>query len=1067
MLRNSTQYLFFICIGCFTGKLYGQTATISETSPIFKTYPYSDPNPLPAMGLGKKFAPFYPYFMFDGYTDKPVNKNWKVVQLENPHIKVTVLPEVGGKVGGAIEKKNQNEFIYLNKVMKFRAIGIRGPWTSGGIEHNFGLDLGHAPWAAGAVDYVNISNPDGSVSCIVGGLDLASRTEWRVEVRLSKDEAQFTTDALWYNPTPIRHAYLSWENAAYKASDDLQLYFPGNYHIDHNGNAAAWPVDASGRDLSNYKQNNFGGDKSYHVMGHPRNWFGGYWHNQKVGFGHWAPYTDAPGKKLWIWSLAREGGIWEDLLTDTDGQYIEAQSGVTFNQPSLVSGFHSPFRQKSLKPFYSETKKEYWFPVTRTGGMSDASAFGTLHAERIKDSLKIIINPTIAINDTLAITLDGKTQHYVLHLKPMELYQKTIAVAAKNYRLSVGKDFLLYDSDPATSVLPRPVATVVGKERADNAERLFRIAEDENAMRNYDKAREIYARVLEMEPSHSDALSRMAEYYYRTAAYASGLSFAAQAISYNQYDGAANYIYGHLLLKLDQLTQAEEALSVAAQTMEFRSAAYTALAGIRIRKLDFNEAIAYAQKSIDYNKNNLRAYQYLITACRHLKQKAAAQQWVHALLQIDPLSHYARFENYLLEDKQDLLQGFKDAIRNELPHETYLELALTYAEVGLTGEAIKLLQEAPSYPMVYYWLAYLQRNNAKESQQLLQQATALSTDFVFPFRPESIAVLQWAAQANGSWKNQYYLGLLYWSCLQPAKATALLDSCGSQPGTSSFYITRGILSGWDAEKKEKAGADFFRALQLAPAQWRAWHYWANQLTGAGKLSQAVDTLSYAYAQFKGNPIIAIDYAKSLLNTGKYESCLRVLKEVLILPQEGGREGHELFELTHLTIAMDYIEKGKYKPALLHIEQSRQWPENLGSGRPYDPDERLQDLLTAFCWQKSGKKETSEKYLSQLHAYSLLPENWDKARPADNLISLTVMQQRGKAGEAAILLNQWSQKQDSLSYWSLAEGAAGKEYQWVMRQLKKEATAEPVTDKKTITRFALTQRALSITPKIQL
>ncbi len=108
-------------------------------------------------------------------------KEWKVVTLENDYINVTVLPEVGGKVMGAIEKSTGEEFIYLNHVLKFRAIGIRGPWTSGGIEHNFGLDLGHAPWTSSEVDYVLKENPDGSVSCIVGGLDLASRTQWRVK----------------------------------------------------------------------------------------------------------------------------------------------------------------------------------------------------------------------------------------------------------------------------------------------------------------------------------------------------------------------------------------------------------------------------------------------------------------------------------------------------------------------------------------------------------------------------------------------------------------------------------------------------------------------------------------------------------------------------------------------------------------------------------------------------------------------------------------------------------------------------------------------------------------------
>ena len=175
------------------------------------------------------------------------------------------------------------------------------------------------------------------MSCIVGGLDLASRSEWRVKINLPKDKAYFETEALWFNPLPLHQAYLSWENAAFKATDDLQFYFPGNYHIGHDGFASPWPINDKGRDLSVYKNNNFGGSKSYHVVGDYRNWFGGYWKNSSFGFGHWSSYDEVPGKKLWIWSLSRDGAIWEDLLTDKDGQYIEAQSGVKLNQAAEKS----------------------------------------------------------------------------------------------------------------------------------------------------------------------------------------------------------------------------------------------------------------------------------------------------------------------------------------------------------------------------------------------------------------------------------------------------------------------------------------------------------------------------------------------------------------------------------------------------------------------------------------------------------------------------------------------------------------------------------------------------------
>ena len=117
-----------------------QNVVIKEEKKVIKTYPFYDPNPTPFKDINRHI---YPYFHFEGYSHQAKDREWTVVTLENPYIKVYVLPEVGGKVWGAIEKSTNEEFIYLNEVLKFRNIAMRGPWISGGIEFNFGL-IGHA-----------------------------------------------------------------------------------------------------------------------------------------------------------------------------------------------------------------------------------------------------------------------------------------------------------------------------------------------------------------------------------------------------------------------------------------------------------------------------------------------------------------------------------------------------------------------------------------------------------------------------------------------------------------------------------------------------------------------------------------------------------------------------------------------------------------------------------------------------------------------------------------------------------------------------------------------------------
>lgn len=1025
-----------VFVSIFPVIVYAQNVSVTEEYQTIKTYPFSDPNPLPAMAINKKVAPFYPYFMIDGYTDKGINQKWKVVKLENDFIAVTVLPEVGGKVMGAIEKSTGKEFVYLNHVMKFRAIGIRGPWTSGGIEHNFGLDLGHAPWAAAPVDYTLLNNPDGSVSCVVGGLDLASRSEWRIKINLQKDKAYFETEALWFNPLPLHQAYLSWENAAFKATEDLQFYFPGNYHIGHDGLASPWPLD-KGRNLSLYKNNNFGGSKSYHVVGDYRNWFGGYWKNSSFGFGHWSSYADAPGKKLWIWSLARDGAIWEDLLTDNDGQYIEAQSGVKLNQAAERSGYHSPFRQLSHKPFYTETKTDYWFPVKGTAGMMDANQYGTLNVSATKDSLTVTVSPLQQLEDSLVISVNSnKIFAEKVKLETMRTFSHSFAVtnyAKDTLTVNLGNKKLYFSNKPK-SIISRPVVTGKYITNVNSAESLFRMGEEQNAMRNYTEALELYKQCIKGEPSHSEALARIAELYYRQGEYEEGIKYAQRVLEFSAYDGAANFIYGALQFKLNSLDEAEEAFSIASQTMEYRSAAYSELAAIELKKKDFEQAAEYAKKSLVYNKYNLAARSHLITAYRKLNKADQSKVAIDELLQIDPLSHFAKFEKYL--SAFDTTKGrneFQSDIQNEFPQETYLELAIQYVNTGMNEEAIKVLDLAPAHPTVYYWLAYLYRNTSKQkSEEYLTKSEAISPWLVFPFRLESLVVLEWAEQQHHTWKTVYYAALIQWNNNNYSKAKQLFDQCGSEPGYALFYISRGILFSDDKNKKDKVLKDFVKAKEMDPNEWRTWNALNNFYESNDFFPEQFKNAKEAYQKFPANAVIGIDYAKALLNTKKANECIKILSSTLILPQEGAREGHEIFVMANIAVALNNIEQKKYKEAVAYLTDSKQFPENLGSGMPYEPDYRLQNYLLAYCEKKSGDEKRAIQHYHDILNFSADPEKiTSSGSTIGNYISIAVLKKFNKEKQAAVLMNDWLHVQDSLSTWNIQNEKKSPQMKWVL------------------------------------
>ncbi|GAB1453481.1 hypothetical protein MASR2M47_35370 [Draconibacterium sp.] len=418
------RFQFFLICGVIflTVQNAFSQATITEKAVKFKTYPFSDPDPV------ARITKFYPYFRFDGFTNNPVEKEWKIVTLENEYIKVYVAPEIGGKVLGAIEKSTGEEFIYFNKVVKFRDIAMRGAWTSGGIEFNFG-SIGHAPTTASPVNYLLKNNDDGSVSCFVGAPDITSRTEWRVEIRLPAKASYFETKALWYNPSDLKTSLYNWMTASVDASYDLEYFFPGHTEIGHGGEYDSWPVNKDGIKISAYKNNTFGGPKSYHVLGEYAEDFLCYFHNKEFGLGHWSPYDEKPGQKIWLWALSREGEIWADLLTDPGNiQYTEIQTGLLFNQAGTNSTY-SPFKHLFFHEGSEHKFTELWFPVKGIGGMVKADEVGSLNIERNGGQAKIGFCANQEINDEMVVMADGKEIiRKDIKLKPTGFFNETIEV---------------------------------------------------------------------------------------------------------------------------------------------------------------------------------------------------------------------------------------------------------------------------------------------------------------------------------------------------------------------------------------------------------------------------------------------------------------------------------------------------------------------------------------------------------------------------------------------------------------------------------------------------------------
>lgn len=892
------------------------------------TYPFSQPDPVPNL------TNLYPYFRYDGFTDHPVEKKWKIVELDNEFIKVYIIPQIGGKIWTAIDKKNGKPFIYNNDAVKFRDVAMRGPWTSGGIEINYGM-FGHTPGVATPVNYVTRKNPDGSVSCILSLLDLLTETRWSVEVRLPRDKAYFITKSVWHNGTGIYQPYYAWMNLGEKVSDSLEYIYPGTNHIFHDGKVYPWPIDKkNGKNISIYAQNDFGGAKSYHVIGAYTMYYGAFWQKENFGMIHYAPERDKIGKKIWIWGLSGAGMIWEKILTDHAGQYTEIQSGRLYNQNAPASVF-TPFKQFFFMPYNTDTWSEYWYPFQNTDSVTYADLNGVFNVKKFKGSDSVLISPASYINDILKIINRSGTIIFEerVKLKPLESFRQRIPL--KNGE-QIGKIFLAGSEinlvDSTDKVLDRPVEPDSGF-NWESAYGLYLRGRYNAGTRHYEEAESFIDSSLEKQPYFMPALSLMSYLQYRRMNYDSAFYYAKKALSIDTYDPASNYYYGLAAWKLNKWYDAMDGFQVAAITPEFRSAAYTEMSELQIIKHHYKSAYQLATESLINNTENITGLQLQYLAMEHLGKTDELQKIRQQILTLDPLNNFIRFETYWQNRSESNKHDLTRLIRDELPGQTYLHLADWYLQLGLNTKAEAVLQLAPEKnDEMLYWLAFLHKNNNKEDKQWLEAADAGNPAFVFPFRKESYYVMQWASQHTDNWKPKYYLALLENYFGNKSKELQLLEKAAPASGFAPLYVTMGRLC--DSSDISNILHDYKTAASLDKADWRYGKYLAEFLLNQGQSTQALQVIEPYFKKAPRNYIMGMLYVRCLMANNQYKQAENILSRLDILPFEGARDGHLLYQKIKLMLALQLLQKKQYNAALLKISESEEWPEHLGEGKPY-------------------------------------------------------------------------------------------------------------------------------------
>jgi len=978
-------------------------AVFRVTEKEFPTYPFGDPNPIPTMSR------FYPYFRFDGFAIQKEMRKWKVVELSNDFISMEILPEIGGKIWSVTEKSTGKSIVYANPVVKFRDVGMRGPWTSGGIEVNVGI-IGHAPSCSSPVDWNVRKNPDGSVSCLIGALELITRANWEVEINLPANSAVFAMKFYWHNASGQTEPYYTWTNVGVRSDGGMKVVSPGTGRIGHAGEWDPWPLDPKRKkDLSIYDQNDFGSYKSYHVLGRLAEFYGVYHHDEDFGVASIIPSEGKRGRKVWIWGLSRQGMIWEDLLTDPPAkQYVEIQAGRLFNQCSGDSSF-TPFKNRDFAPFSTEQWVEYWLPVMKIGGYSTASVYGGLNVTRDADAKRLLVQvcpvqnfeASLRIYDGETLLWESETPVKFRTLEPFRL-EKTFGRNLENPRVVVGENLLAWPGELETE-LERPTVSRIDQKAVKSPSADYLMGRELLRDHEFAKSDEKFRECVQKDPLYVPAYVGLAENANRRGDWNAAKEAALSALQIDVYDAAANYQFGLAQLQLGKLTDAKEAFSLCVLSDSCRSAGFTGLAKARLKAGEWVRAAEAAEQALIYNALNADAICARSAALRHAKAKKRPET-------LKPLKEFSAAHPLLALPLAELfLHGeldeaaFLASVQCELPHETFLELAAWYKTVGLTTDAARILETALKRSdlcgmELLYWLAFL-----KNDPQILARAESESPDFCFPFRPEAREVFEWAVENGKSWKNRYLLAVLSAALEKPERALELLNGCGETPDYAPFYAFRAGL----AQSREKPGEivkkDLKRAFELEPETPRYATKYATWLAENG-WERELDALTAGYIQkFPTDTNLVLLRARALMMNQRDLEAYEFLKNAVFLPAEGSLLARDLWHRATLNLAVQAYEAGKPDEALEWSERARLWPENLGSGKPYADlcDERVEDWIAYLC---TKKPEFLERIVTPQNAGH--QKVWDR-NPASALLRASALRALGKPtdGQPNINLRQ--------------------------------------------------------------
>lgn len=962
--------------------------SLKETSIVLPTYKTAKPEKNPMFLENRVYqgssGKVYPFPVTEKIYDKRVDQKYKLLVLENKYIRVTFLPELGGRIYSALDKTNNYDFVYHNHVIKPALVGLTGSWISGGIEFNWPQH--HRPDTFLPVEYQFEENSDDSKTLWMSDTDKMYGTKSLVSFTMFPDRAYLKLKEHFINNTDLPQTFLWWANPAVPVNDYTQSIFPPDVNavFDHGKRAVSsfpiatgeyYKVDYSaGVDISRYK--NIPVPTSYMAAHSEYDFLGNYDHKKQAGLLHVADHHTSPGKKQWTWGNGDFGQSWDNQLTDNDGPYIELMVGTfTDNQPDFTW----------LQPHEEKVSTEYFMPYKFIGEVKNATSKAALNVNKKDKDLFVKVYATSAFENATVNVY--KNDELVLSeettLNPETVFNGKFSVEGKASDFKViimdqGKNILVEYSLRKDKIqpMPEPAKKMETPKDIKTIDELYYAGQHLEQYRHATyKPEDYYLEGLKRDSDDCRINDAYGLLLYRKGLFAESEKYFVKAIrrqeahNTNPYYGSTHYHLGLSLWAQGQYKKAYDNFYKATWSYETSSVAFIALAQLKSIKNELETANEFIDKALATNFHDMTARTMKMNLLRRLNRKKEAQKVVNESLKIDVLDMGIRYEAYKLEPTKDNKQKLDESLNSKLNN--FLVLAEIYIKSGQYQDALKIIEQYPySNPLKNYYESYLfhRLGDPKKAVEAEQKATRVSPDYVFPNRLFDVKVLKYVIDTFPSdGLANYYLGNLYYDRKVYSRAIGFWEHC-TELNPDYPMAHRNLAIGYYNREKnaEKALTQLEAAFKLDSENSRLVFELDTLYEKLNKpLDERLEFLQKNFDLVKQRDDSYISLITLLNENGEHQKAYDLIMNHNFHPWEGG-EGKvsTQYEYSLVELAKTDLKSENYSASIEKLKKALVYPRSIGEGKLPIALNNIIDYYLGLSYRKQGNNTEAKEHFEK-------------------------------------------------------------------------------------------------------